>query len=285
MDRCFAGDLDAVEMRALTSAVEASPTRRERYDNAYDAATATKGWMTFVPGDPELAECFSPDTLERYGREELDSADAALVEAHLGCRLCRAQVEVTTVAASTQRASVGAGPSRRWSAALALAAGLVLAFALLSPTGADPDFVPRGVAPSDASWVRIFVARGERLEPVEGVIRPSAELGFAYTNGATSPYHYLAIAGRDAGGRVHWYHPAYVLGGEQPRSIDAPPGSADAELSTAVGPSEPYPDGRLEICAMFSVEPIDVREADRDLEAGGSWPGDRRDCHVLEVRR
>src|SRR5687767_9555307 len=93
VERYFAGDLDVVERRQLEQRLVEDPARAAAFDVLYDARLSRLGLLALQPTDPELSDCFSPATLERYVLGQLDGIDAATVEAHLGCNLCAEQVQ------------------------------------------------------------------------------------------------------------------------------------------------------------------------------------------------
>ena len=118
---------------------------------------------------------------------------------------------------------------------------------------------------------RVWTPLGETLGSGDSLL-------FAYTNLEGSGARHLAIAGRDAEGRVHWYHPAFRSEEERPESL-AIEQAADRELSEAIRAEHAV--GSLEICALFSDAPLSIPEVDRKLEAGGGWP----EVEILDCRR
>lgn len=86
--RHFAGDLDQIEARELTEALEKDDALQIAYASAYDLHVSCFRLLSFVPHDPDLGDCFSQETLDRYCRNELRTADREVVEAHLACLVC-----------------------------------------------------------------------------------------------------------------------------------------------------------------------------------------------------
>lgn len=91
--RYFAADLDGVERRDLERRLADDAELRGRFDEAYDERTATLGFLAMAGGNPDLRECFSTRTLESYVGGALDREAHAMVQAHLACPICAAQVE------------------------------------------------------------------------------------------------------------------------------------------------------------------------------------------------
>ena len=133
------GQLDRVESLALDARLAGDPELAARYAAAYDARVASLGFMAFVGPDPAVAECLSPATLERYVRRALDDEAQAIVQAHLACPLCRAQVEETQRAAaqvvpiSTQATKATQRRTWRWVGAAAAVAASFAALMIWRP--------------------------------------------------------------------------------------------------------------------------------------------------------
>lgn len=167
------------------------------------------------------------------------------------------------------------------------AVALLAAAAILVVVNPPDEFTERsGGASGRTAWITVFQEseRSGRPEVVRDEASVDQPFAFAYTNLSNSPYRYLAVAGRDAAGRVHWFHPPYGNASDQPRSVKVVPGRADEELGELiyVRPAT----GPFEICGMFTRAPIDVRELDTQLEAGAPWPAyGALDCHSLRVER
>jgi hypothetical protein len=105
---------------------------------------------------------------------------------------------------------------------------------------------------------------------------------FAYSNLKSSPHRHLLIAGLDAKGRAHWYHPAFSSEADRPASVPIERGVADVQLPERIHAD--HAAGKLTICAVFTEAPLQVIEVDRILESTGRWPEDAElDCRTVEV--
>ncbi|MCK6550771.1 hypothetical protein L6R52_33345 [Myxococcota bacterium] len=258
--------------------------------------------------------------LERtLGAELLSRAEDAELRTHLGaCAECRAlydrQVEIervlsgrTTPRAQEERllargapvdvaprvAPDGGGapvvPLRRrvlaWAAPIAVAAGLLFALALRTPGDAPEGLRARGTTASAGrgAWMSVFTrpAGSTEIVPLGAQIRRRDALFFAYTSLREGGHGFVAIAGLDAAGRAHWYYPAWRDAREAPKSLAIERG-ADVELpEEIVADAAP---GALEICALFSDAPLDVRDVDATLERERRWPVvPQKDCVRVEV--
>jgi hypothetical protein len=228
----------------------------------------------------------------------LPPLEAQALRAHLrGCAECRrhydraVDLESLLEGRDAPRAQVerlvALGPpvvSKRrrafWIAgAMAAAAALAV---VLWPRAEAPDLQARGGGPTAGGSFAMYVLRDGVPRPTGETVRVGDRLLFAYTNLSGSPNRFLVIAGRDAAGHVHWFHPAYAAGSD-PESIPVGTGVADRELPEAV-----YVDatpGPMQVCAVFTPEPLRVRDVDAALEAGGDWPAGTRACRTVEVGR
>jgi hypothetical protein len=171
---------------------------------------------------------------------------------------------------------------RRFVASIAACAALLVAALIMNPSRQPAEWsewAARGG--TKRAWISIFVMRGDEVTALGSTLESDDTLLFAYTNLEDSGARHLAIAGRDAAGHVHWYHPSYRSGEDRPRSI-AIEESAGRELAEAV--RSEHAKGKLEICALFSEEPLSIADVDRRLESGGGWPDVLRDCREVLVR-
>lgn len=162
------------------------------------------------------------------------------------------------------------------SAALAIAATIVLApkLAVLEPSGGT--FAPRGGS-GEASLSRDLqlgldivttTSAGTVLVPVNENVRalPSAHLLVSYaTIGATRPVHLLCYA-IDARGEIHWLYPAFEDASSDPPSAVLLPGRATTAMPTEAA-LEDMPAGPLRVFALLSPEPMHVSDIER-LEPG-----------------
>jgi hypothetical protein len=138
----------------------------------------------------------------------------------------------------------------------------------------------RGGEVSDAAFVSLFSRRGAtEPTPLGESIAADDELLLAYTNGRASSLRYLAVAGRDAAGRVHWLWPAWDTPETDVKSLPVEVGVADAPLPSAVSLRPAA--GPLEICAIFSREALSVPTLDVGLERGERWPSSSESQHVV----
>ena len=144
-----------------------------------------------------------------------------------------------------------------------------------------PEALARGgTAEGRRAWVALYTRRGDVVQPADGRLRPGDGILVAYTTLKDSPARHIAVAARSLPpGPVRWLHPAYEAG-QRPQSVPIEVGVADRELPAVV-----YLDGLtppLEVCAMFTDEPLQIPEIDAVLEQGGPWPAGA-DCHRLEA--
>lgn len=167
---------------------------------------------------------------------------------------------------------------------LAIAAAAVL-YVAVRPSS-DPDMLtPRGLEqPGSKPVVSVYYLSSEgQPQRLTGRLPKGRPLLFAYTNMSDSPYRHLAIAGVDSSGRAHWYYPAYEHADvPELRSIGIKQGVADRQLEEQV--TSEHALGSLEICALFTETPLDVKAVDVALEKERRWPEKaHRDCHRVEV--
>ncbi len=245
---------------------------------------------------------------QQFDEGPLDSERQQALRAHLrSCEPCRehydrlAEVERALEAgAPAPRAQIGrlialgtptpAPVQRKWwhhrwvAGAAAMAASALLVVSVLGErTGGPTDELTArgGTTPTTTAWVRVFAGTQGNLHAVETgqTVLATDALAFAYTNLAESPHRYVVIVGRDAAGRVHWYHPGYAAG-STPKSVAVQKGVTDRELPALV--RSEHATGALEICAMFTAAPLEVAPVDQALEAGEPWPSGAR-CITVTV--
>lgn len=92
VDRHLARDLDRVEERAFLAQLEREWNLREAFTLRYEELVNQRGLFAFAHRNPEVAHCFSVETLERFLRGQLDGLDRQTVESHLSCPLCGLEV-------------------------------------------------------------------------------------------------------------------------------------------------------------------------------------------------
>jgi hypothetical protein len=166
---------------------------------------------------------------------------------------------------------------RSGAAGFVFAAGAVLALVIGAIVLRQQE---SSAAPQRHSWISIAVKHGSAVKPLGTTLDSGDELLFAYSNLDASRARHLAIAAKDARGRVHWYHPAYRSREEKPESIVIERGVQQRELEPV---RAIHPPGTLEICALFTERPLSVSELDRALDE--DWPrGAARDCRRVTAR-
>ncbi len=138
----------------------------------------------------------------------------------------------------------------------------------------------RGGEVSDTAFVSLFSRRGATdPTPLGAHLGADDDLLLAYTNGRASPLRYLAVAARDADGRVHWLWPAWDTPEADVKSLPVEVGVADAQLPSAV--SLRAAAGPMEICAIFSREALSIPALDAGLERGEKWPSSSESQRVV----
>lgn len=250
-----------------------------------------------------------------FSGESLSSLEVQAMFSHVrGCAACRAAYDAL---ADGERAALGPGAVAERMAALApdwrpatsvspdaprirerrglavafgafaVAAGAVLWFGLARrPEAVDPvtDVRIRGGAPaSAAAWISLYRDVAGRGEPLGDTLKAGDALLVAYSATRDNDRAFLAVAAKDAEGRIHWLQPAYTEAGQRPQSLAIEAGVADRTLPEAavVRPAR----GPLEVCALFTARPLDIAAVDSALEQGAAWPAEAlRDCHRVEVR-
>jgi hypothetical protein len=175
-------------------------------------------------------------------------------------------------------AGVANGRVRRSRATLGLAAaalaGLVMVLALPRlrrqaqvDEGGGVGFRARGpaaiLAPG-AAELRIFRIGRDGAQPLQGILGRDEELAFAYHGGGTD--RRLLVFARDEHAHVYWYHPAWTEPASDPESIALDPTPGLHELPAAIAHAL---DGRrLELCWLFTTEPLRARQVEAALGRG-----------------
>lgn len=179
-------------------------------------------------------------------------------------------------------------PIRRrsgWWLAGSFGALTAAAVALMVVRTPKTDFRARsGSAEGRQAWISIFQASGPeaQLSQVKATARSDRAFAFAFTTLAQAP-GFLAIVGRDAEGRIHWFHPAYTDLDDRPQSLPVEAGRADVELGELVK-VDPAP-GMMAICGLFTDGALDIQTVDVSLEAGADWPPAAvKDCHTVDIQ-
>ena len=122
--------------------------------------------------------------------------------------------------------------------------------------------VPRDAANPE----RLAVGEAHRAG---SVMHAGESLAFAYANPAELGAGYLLVFGRDAGGRVYWFWPAWSDAADNPASLPiqaTPAGAPPVELTEAV--RQPLPTGPLTIVGLFTPRPLHVRQVEEAVAGG-----------------
>lgn len=181
--------------------------------------------------------------------------------------------------ASTLQRKPSSRPRLWWVGGSTLVAAAA-AFALFVLDRKSPEFLERsGQSGGRQGWISIYQPSDRGLQKVTTSAEASQPFAFAYTHLQKSPYRFLAIVGRDADGRIHWFHPEYVHKSDRPSSIAIETGVADQELGALIRIAAPA--GSMELCGLFTRSPLDVVREDQRLEKGEAWPEGLRDCRTL----
>jgi hypothetical protein len=139
-----------------------------------------------------------------------------------------------------------------------------------------PEFAVRGGAhDSEAPMPSLGIYRvphagenpaGADTQRAGNVVHAGESLAFTYVNPPSVGATHLMIFGRDAGGRVYWFWPAWTDGSQDPESLPIPASGAPIELSEAVRHSlQPCP---LTIVGLFTPKPLHVREVEAAVASG-----------------
>lgn len=214
--------------------------------------------------------------VDRHFAAAIAPHDECTLRIHLAaCPRCHARYERylllarldRSIPSAEDRLARGLGLSRRRTWARPMAVALSFAAALvalhLRSSGA-PDYVARGGAmadPDPALYVYRITAGGPPEPVIDGVIRSSDELAFAYRNRAGWPR--LLVYAVDDTGRMYWYHPGWTDASTAPVAVTIDGGPDRHELPEAV--AQPLPPGRIELHAIFIDEAIDVQAIERGV--------------------
>ncbi len=144
-----------------------------------------------------------------------------------------------------------------------LAVGVVVAQPLALGTSEGEqasEFAARGAPVAAAPEpLRVYRIRaGAAPEPVQGELRATDELAFAYQNAGARKW--LLIYGVDEHGHVYWFHPSWSDPDADPAAVEARPGEGLHELPEAISHAL---DGReLTLHGVLSDERLTVRRAE-----------------------
>lgn len=158
---------------------------------------------------------------------------------------------------------------------LAIAAAAALAIAIPSifsdqaPKTHAPlfEFTARGgdnAKPSRWASVKIFRSSEGRYVPVEDAVARDDALAIAYENRDENAFSYLMIFAVDDEGTIFWYYPAYQEEDVNPSSISIRRTDQPVRLPDAV--THELREGPLEMVALFSHDPIDVKSVERAVD-------------------
>lgn len=123
-------------------------------------------------------------------------------------------------------------------------------------------------------WVGLQAFRlgeAERPDPLSDSLGRGDFLLFAYTNQGEKPFPYMMILAVDADNRVHWFYPAYVSGGSDPKSIPIGGNVSGAELFEKI--RHDFAPGPLWIYGLFTRKPLKVSGVEALVK--GLKPGER----------
>ena len=154
-----------------------------------------------------------------------------------------------------------------WASGLATVAAAGIA---IVATDSEGDFVARGGSKLEAHLsarnmgFEVF-QDGRALMPGTSV-NPRQGLSFRIFNRSGRPAH-LSLFGIDTQGEIHWFYPAWLNAELTPTSHFVPAEPSVQTLPQAVAPVD-VPLGPLEIIAMFTDKPIDVRTVEAIVASG-----------------
>lgn len=161
-------------------------------------------------------------------------------------------------------------------AALVAAASVAIGVAAWPPTQPDPPPTVDTVAargnpdPGSNATVQAFVghaAPGVAPALLEGAtLHPGDGILVRYSNPSARDV-YLMVFAVDAGQTVHWIHPAYLDAKSNPTSLRLEPRVTDRVLSEVAEPESPAV-GPLQVYALLSAQPLDVKSVEGKIAAG-----------------
>ncbi len=131
-------------------------------------------------------------------------------------------------------------------------------------------FAARGApVAAPAEPLRVYRIRtGVTPEPVQGELRATDELAFAYQNAAGKKW--LLIYGVDEHGHVYWFHPSWSDPDADPAAVPAQAGEGLHELPEAI--SHALDGGKLTLHGVLSDERLTVRRVESLMQ--GRAPGE-----------
>jgi len=223
-----------------------------------------------------MKPCPSRSLVDRHFNGAISPVAEHVLRGHLaGCPGCRERYERylllgqldPRMPSSEERLARGLGLSRRrsaWPRSAVLVLGLAAAVLLvLQPRARDqPSYLARGAAiadPDQALYIYRIAAGAEPRPVLDGAIRASDELAFAYRNRRGWPC--LMVYALDEAHRVYWYHPAWTETASTPVAVPIEAGGERHELPDAI--AQPLPAGRIQLHALFTDDCIDVRAVEQ----------------------
>ena len=264
--RYFEGDLDRIESARFNTFVERSPELRARFDDAWEARIASHGVETLLPSLSELDDCFSVETLQAYVDGDLNDDDRETVESHLGCLLCREQVDALQQEGAQAPAAVTAlRPTSRIPASGVvglLAASVAFAMIVVDwRAEPEPTWTARGSdGQGNVAWDATFWV-GTRALSSGDAISPRARVRVRIEAGALDQYFMLAFA-VDGAGRVYWYYPAWQDPANDPLAVPLDRRAANGGLVNEAVEHELHP-GPLRISVVVSRRRLSVRTVEK----------------------
>ncbi len=142
----------------------------------------------------------------------------------------------------------------------------------LSDSEGASGFAARGAPLNEPEPLRVYRIRtGVTPEPVQGELRATDELAFAYQNAAGKKW--LLIYGVDEHGHIYWFHPSWSDPDADPAAVPAQTGEGLHELPEAI--SHALDGGKLTLHGVLSDERLTVRRAEslmQGREAGEPLP-------------
>lgn len=286
----FAGELDRVERRAFDQLLEAKPDLAAAFDDEYDARTQALGLAALTSIAPELNECFSMATLERFVDGELDPEAAEWVERHLACPICRSQVEGLR---ANRAAVVVVGPWMRNGLVglTAVAASLAIAVYVGPSLLGDPERAVDSVEGQPRWRTEAEPALDKRVEatvvlpPQYEVVHPTSGVSFERGEAAAvrlrsrsaQPLYYAVATGTSAA-ISQWRYPEADELGFFPNMATLSPGAEQSIPVEVVAPTS------LWLVLRAEQANLDVlRSVDKPSAAPDRWvlPAAVRDASVV----
>ena len=261
LPRYFEGDLDRIESARFEALLDKRADCQERFDRAWEARVTAHGLECLPPSMPEFEDCFSIDTLEAFVAGRLSGGDRQVVEAHLGCLLCREQVEALR--------EHGAAPKKtravvRWSRSIgviAAAAAVIFAFVLApGDRQSTPTWTSRGPEDADTGFRATFLA-GTRALQSGDTITTRARIQVRLDSVRLDDQNLLAFA-VDEAGQVFWYYPAWSDASTDPLAVAIDRREANGGLPVEAIEHD-LRSGSLRLTVLLSRDRLSVRTVEK----------------------